>query len=73
MSAKEQLLEQAPHWSEHDAEVALHAVEREHEAEARSGDVVDEWGNLSAMARASTARTMRRLAEEEAAAGHDPW
>jgi hypothetical protein len=73
MTAKEQLLRQAPDWSEHDAEIALRAVEREHETEARPGDTIDEWGNLSAMARASTARTMRRLAEEEAAAGHDPW
>lgn len=73
MTAKEQLLRQAPDWSEHDAEVALRAVEHEHKTEAQPGDIVDEWGNLSAMARASTARTMRRLAEEEAAAGHDPW
>ena len=34
----------------------------------QEGDIIDEWGNLSAMARASTARTMRRLGEEEAAA-----
>jgi len=40
---------------------------------ARPGDIVDEWGNLSAMRRASTARKMHRLDEEEAAAGHDPW
>jgi hypothetical protein len=37
------------------------------------GDIIDDWGNLSAMTRASSARLMRRLAEEEAAAGHDPW
>ncbi len=29
MTAKEKLLERAPHWSEHEAEVALRAVERE--------------------------------------------
>ncbi len=40
---------------------------------SKPGDIVDEWGNLSAMRRASTARKMRRLDEEEAAAGHDPW
>jgi hypothetical protein len=34
---------------------------------ARPGDIVDEWGNLSAMARASTAEAMRRLDEEEIA------
>jgi hypothetical protein len=69
VTAKEKVLEMVPRWSEHDAEIALRAVEREHEA----GDIVDEWGNLSAMRRASTARKMRRLDEEEAAAGHDPW
>jgi hypothetical protein len=40
---------------------------------ARPGDIVDEWGNLSAMRRASTVRRMRRLDEEEAATGHEPW
>lgn len=30
MAAKEQLLREAPGWSEHDAEVALRAVQREH-------------------------------------------
>jgi hypothetical protein len=40
---------------------------------AQPGDVIDGWGNLSAMRRASTARKMRRLDEAAAAAGHDPW
>lgn len=31
MTAKELLMQEAPRWSEHDAEVALRAVEREHE------------------------------------------
>lgn len=62
MTAKELLLGQAPHWTEHDAQVALRAVEHEHEA----GDTIDEWGNLSAMTRASTARATRRLDNEEA-------
>jgi hypothetical protein len=73
MTAKELLLKHVPEWSEEDAEVALRAVERKHDADARPGDTVDAWGNLSAMARDSTARAMRRLAEEEAAAGHAPW
>lgn len=30
MTAKELLLQEAPHWSEHDAEVALRAVGHEH-------------------------------------------
>ncbi len=63
MTAKEKVLEMAPRWSEHDAEIALRAVEREHSAD----DIVDEWGNLSEMARTATARVMRDLAEEERA------
>ncbi|MGH2879732.1 MAG: hypothetical protein ACRDK4_09035 [Solirubrobacteraceae bacterium] len=39
----------------------------------RSGDVVDEWGNLSAMLRGSTTRSMQRLDEQEQEAGHVPW
>ena len=48
------------------SEVEWDAV-REHEH--GTGDAVDQWGNLSAMTRASTARTMRQLDEKEAAAG----
>jgi hypothetical protein len=36
--------------------------------EAKPGDIVDEWGNLAAMKRRSSARTMKRLSEEEIAA-----
>jgi hypothetical protein len=40
------------------------------EAEAaRPGDIIDDWGNLSAMRRASSARKLARLDAEEAAAG----
>jgi hypothetical protein len=42
-------------------------------SQQKPGDIVDEWGNLSAMKRASTARTMRRLDEHEREAGHEPW
>jgi hypothetical protein len=34
---------------------------------AMPGDIIDEWGNLSAMARASTTEAMHRLDEEEIA------
>jgi hypothetical protein len=71
MTAKELLLREVPQWTEHDAEVALRAVKSEHED--KPGDIIDEWGNLSAMKRASTSRLMHRMAEEEAAAGLDPW
>lgn len=63
MTAKEQLLREVPGWSEHDAQVALRAVEREHGVH-----VLDEWGDLDAFtARASTAG-LRRLDDEEAKA-----
>jgi muramidase (phage lysozyme) len=65
MTAKERLLEQAPTWSEEQAQRALLAVEPE--------STVDAWGNLSAMTDAAAAETMQRLEEEERAAGHEPW
>lgn len=60
MTAKELLLERAPHWSEHDAEVALRAVEREHD-----GKDVDEWGDVDAQTEALFVDSMRALADEE--------
>jgi hypothetical protein len=35
---------------------------------AKPGDIVDDWGNLSAMKRRSAGRLMKRLSEEEIAA-----
>jgi hypothetical protein len=67
MTAKELLLQEAPTWTEEQAERALRAVHVDDEA--KPGDIVDDWGNLSAMKRNSTARLMRRLDEEDAAAG----
>lgn len=68
MTAKEQLLQVAPGWSEHDAQIALQAVRREH---ADSSD--DEWGDLSKVHEVAFGETMKRLVEEERAAGHEPW
>jgi hypothetical protein len=65
VTAKEKLLERAPHWTEEQAERALRAAEGD--------DAVDEWGDLSKVHEVSTAETMCRLAEEERAAGHDRW
>jgi hypothetical protein len=65
VTAKEKLLQLAPHWSEEQAERALRAVESE--------DAADEWGDVSQLHKASTARTMQRLAQDEQAAGHKPW
>ena len=68
MTAKEQLLQEAPSWSEHDAEIALRAVQHEH---ADGND--DEWGDLSKIHEVAFGETMKRLAEEERAAGQEPW
>lgn len=65
VTAKEKVLERAPHWTEDQAERALRAAEGD--------DTVDEWGDLSKLHEVSTAETMGRLAEEERAAGHEPW
>jgi hypothetical protein len=37
------------------------------EAQDQPGDIIDEWGNLSAMQRASATQLIRRLDEEERA------
>jgi hypothetical protein len=39
----------------------------------REGGIVDEWGDLSKLHQVATKETMRRLAAEERAAGHEPW
>jgi hypothetical protein len=68
MTAKELLLQEATGWSEHDAEIALRAVQH-----ARAADSTDEWGNLSKVHEVAFGETMRRLTEEERAAGQEPW
>ena len=65
MTAKEKLLKRAPHWTEEQAERALRAAEGD--------DAADEWGDLTRLHEVTTSATMRRLAEEEREAGHDPW
>lgn len=67
MTAKEKLLKEAPRWSERDAQVALRAVERDH-ADGNE-QVVDEWGDLDEFSARGSEPTLRRLDEEEAAAG----
>jgi hypothetical protein len=73
VTAKERLHKLVDELSQQEADAALDFIASRRGAEDRSGDVVDEWGNLSATRRMSSARKMRRLAEEETAAGHDPW
>jgi hypothetical protein len=65
MTAKEILLERAPHWTEEQAARALRAAE---------GDgTVDDWGDVEQLLDSAAKATMRDLAEEERAAGHEPW
>jgi hypothetical protein len=61
MTAKEKLLQRAPHWSEEQAERALRAAECD--------EAIDEWGDLAKLHEVSSAEMMRRLANEAQAAG----
>ena len=65
MTAKEKLLQRAPHWSEEQAERALLAAE--------SDEAVGERSGLSKLHEVSSAKTMRWLANEEQKAADDPW
>lgn len=67
MTAKEKLLKEAPRWSEHDAQIALRAVEREHNGETEQK--VDAWDDLDEFSARASTPTLRRLDEQEAAAG----
>jgi hypothetical protein len=70
MTAKEKLLKEAPRWSEHDAQIALRAVEREHNGETQQN--VDAWGDLDEFSARASTPTLRRLDEQEAAAVAGP-
>ena len=62
VTAKEKLLERAPHRSQEQAERALRAAE---------GDV-DDWGDLRAQTQELAEQAERRLREREQAAG-ESW
>jgi hypothetical protein len=62
VTAKEQVLAHAAHWSEEQAERALRAAE---------GDT-DGWGDLQAQTQALTEQAAQRLTERERTAG-DSW
>lgn len=63
MTAKEQLLERAPRWTEAQAQRALLAAE----------GIGGQWGDLSFQVDEAAARVMRDLDDEERAAGLGPW
>lgn len=64
VTAKEKLLERVEALSEQEAEQLVAELEG-----AKPGDIIDEWGNLSALMRASSASMLMRLDEAEAKAG----
>lgn len=73
MTVKERLHQLVDELSEAEADDALRYVASQHEGgegdpEAmRPGDIVDEWGNLSALRRASSAGKLGRMDREEIA------
>jgi hypothetical protein len=67
MTAKEKLLERVMTLSEAEADEALRLLD------ARQDEAEDEWGNPSKVHQVAFDDSMRRLAESERAAGHEPW
>lgn len=67
MTAKEKLLERVMTLSEAEADEALRLLD------ARQDEAEDEWGNPSKVHQVGFGDSMRRLAESERAAGHEPW
>jgi hypothetical protein len=59
------LLDELP---ESEIEPVLEFIASRREHEDKPGDIIDDWGNLSAMKRRSARRKMKRLSEEEIAA-----
>jgi hypothetical protein len=68
MTSKERLHRLVDELSEPEADDALLYL-----ASRRADDDVDEWGSLSKMLDFAASETMRRMAEEERAAGLPPW
>jgi hypothetical protein len=59
VTAKEKVLERAPHWSEEQAERALRAAE----------ESSDEWGDIGVQTQALSEQAEERLKARERAAG----
>lgn len=69
MTAKEKLLERVMTLSEAEANGALRLLD----ARRDQAEDEDEWSNLSKVHEVTFGDSMRRLAESERAAGHEPW
>jgi hypothetical protein len=55
------------------SEEALQAEYERLRAAIRGEHGADEWGDLSKLHEVAFGESMRRLAEDERAAGHEPW
>jgi hypothetical protein len=66
ITAKEKLLERVMTLSEAEADEALRLLD------VRRDEDVDEWGSLSKVHEVAFGDSMRRLAESERAADHEP-
>ena len=68
MTAKEKLHRLVEELSEQEADSAIELIFARQE-----GGGVDAWGELAKLHEATTAETMRHLAESERVLGHAPW
>jgi superfamily II RNA helicase len=73
VTIKDRLHKMVDELSEQEADDALEYMVSRRESRSKPADAVDDWGNLSELHRVAFGDQMRRLAEEERAAGHDPW
>jgi hypothetical protein len=67
MTTRERLHKLVDELSEADAEATIEFISSWRMGEYMPGDIVDGWGNLSAMTRAAGSEMLRRLDEEEIA------
>lgn len=68
MTAKEKLHRLVEELSEQEADSAIELIVARQES-----DGIDAWGELAKLHEATTAETMRHLAEQERAVGHTRW
>jgi hypothetical protein len=67
VTTKERLHKLVDELSEAEADATLDFIALRREGQDRPGDIIDEWGNLSATTRMAAASVMRDLAAEERA------
>jgi hypothetical protein len=67
MTTKERLHKLVDELTEDEAGATLDFIASRRGSKAEPGDIIDEWGNLSAMMRGSGLRMLRRMDEDEIA------